>query len=158
MGRMFGTKNGPANATAANLVPVAVDANGALIIGAGNASVTIGATTDAGPAQTISHGISGNAVTSSNMVAAANVSNAPTAGQKLVVTDLIVSANTAMTITFKDSAGLAVLGPHYLTANGPPVQITLRGKYKLATANSPLQAQASVAGNITIDAFYYSEA
>ena len=119
----------------------------------------IGGTTDNGPHWTSVFGVSGAPFTSADQSAsAASVTDAPTAGQKLVITDLLVSVDTAMSVSFKiETAGTTLIGPIYLPANGS-AQITFRSKFKLGTADKKLQVQSSVAGNISVLAGYYSEA
>lgn len=119
----------------------------------------IGATKDGGPNWTTVWGVSGAPFTSSDQHSAvASVTDAPTSGQKLVLDDLLVSVDTAMSVTFKEETSAAiVLGPVYLPANGTLVW-TPRGKgKKLAVANKKLQVITSVAGNIMVDAGYHSE-
>jgi hypothetical protein len=115
-------------------------------------------TLDNGPAWTTVWGVTGVPYTSADRSAsAAPVTDLPASGQKLVITDLIISVDTAMTVTLTcETSGAVVFGPYYLPANGT-VQITPRGKKKLATANKRLQVQTSVAGHITVEAGYYSE-
>lgn len=116
-------------------------------------------TADAGMAQTSSHGVSGVPFTSSDQhSAAASVTDAPTSGQKLVITDLIFSADTAMNVTFKcETSGVVIAGPFYIAANST-VQLTPRGKpWKLATADKKLQVITSVSGNVMCDPVYFSE-
>ena len=123
-------------------------------------SNTIGATKDAGPSWASAHGISSAPFTSADQhSAAASVTDAPTSGQKLVITDIVLSVDTAMSVTFKcETSGAVITGPLYLAANST-VQLTPRGKaWKLATADKKLQVITSVAGNISVDAHYFSEA
>lgn len=114
---------------------------------------------DGGISQTTSRGVSGVPYTSADRSAsAASVTDAPTSGQKLVITDILFSCDTAMSVTFKEeTSGTVIHGPLYFPANSTQ-QITLRGKTKLPVANKKLQAQTSVAGNISVEAIYYSEA
>ncbi len=121
-------------------------------------TATIGATQDAGPAWTSVHGISGVPFTSSDQhSAAANCTDAPTTGLKLVITDLVFATDTAMNVTFKEeTSGTVIAGPFYVAANST-VQLTPRSiAWKLATANKHLQVITSVSGNIMVDAFYFS--
>lgn len=120
---------------------------------------TIGATQDAGPAWTTAWGIAGVPFNSADASSIVSVTSAPTSGQKLVITDLIVSVGTAMTVTFKcETSGVVIAGPFYLPAN-TIAQLTPRSKgWKLATADKKLQVIASVSGNITVQAGYFSEA
>ena len=95
--------------------------------------------------------------TSADATAGADVTAAPTTGQKIVVTDLVVAVDTAMSVSFlEETSGTEVLRL-YLAANSA-VQVTPRGKLKLATANKKLRVDTSVAGNIAVTALYYSEA
>jgi hypothetical protein len=114
---------------------------------------------DLGPSWTSAHGIASIPFTSADQHSAvASVTSAPTSGQKLVVTDIFVSVDTAMNITFKEeTSGTVIAGPFYLPANGT-IQLTPRGKqWKLPVADKKLQVITSVAGNIMVDAGYYSE-
>lgn len=121
-------------------------------------SAVVGGTYDAGPSWTSVFGVSGARVTSADMSgSAASVTDAPTTGQKIVVTDVIVSVDTAMRVDLKEETSGTVVMSLYLPANGV-AQVTPRSKLKLATANKKLQAQTSASGNIAITAFYYSEA
>jgi hypothetical protein len=117
-------------------------------------------TKDNGPAWTSVWGVAGVPFASPDQHGtAASVTDAPTTGQRLVIDDLIVSVDTAMSVTFKEEAsGNIVAGPWYLPANSGPIQITPRGKNKMLTVNKKLQVVTSVAGNITVLAGYHSEA
>lgn len=116
------------------------------------------ATQDDGPAWATSFGVSGARFTSADQSgAAAAVTDAPASGKKLVVTDIVVSADTAMRVNFTEETSGTLLLSLYLPANGS-AQITPRGKLKLATAGKKLMVQTSAAGNIAVTAWYYSEA
>ena len=116
-------------------------------------------TSDVGPGWTSSRGIAGLPFSSAAQNAApASITDAPAAGQKLCITDLIISTDTDMTVTFKEeTSGTVVGGPYYVSGQSV-MQLTQRGKFKLPTADKKLQVQTSVAGNITVCAYYYSEA
>lgn len=118
---------------------------------------TIGATRDAGPSWTSAFGVSGAAVVSADMTTAAAVTDAPTSGQKIVITDIVLSADTAMNVLLEEETSGTDIWKVFIPANGT-VQITPRGKVKLATVDKKLTAKASVAGNIAVTAHYYSEA
>lgn len=122
-------------------------------------STTPTPTTDAGPAQTVSRGLSGLPFTSSDQHSAvASVSDSPVSGQKLCITDIIISVDTDMSVTFKtETDGTVVAGPYYMAARST-LPLTTRGKFKLPVADRKLQVQTSVAGNITVCMYYYSEA
>jgi len=113
---------------------------------------------DAGAGWTTSRGVGGVPVASANMTTAAAVTDAPTAGEKLVIDDILVSTDTEMSVTFIEETSLTVIhGPIYLAANST-TQITLRGKTKLPVAGKKLLCDASAAGNITVEVLHHSEA
>lgn len=119
-----------------------------------------GATKDGGYYWTTVWGVSGAPFTSADQHSAvASVTDAPTSGQKIVVDDILVSVDTAMSVTFKcETSGAVIYGPVYLPANAV-WQFTPRGKgRKLATADKKLQVITSVSGNIMVDVSYHSEA
>lgn len=120
-------------------------------------SAAIGATQDAGPSWTTGAGVAGLAVVSADLTTRTAVTSAPTSGQKLVVTDIIVSTDTAMSVLFEEETSNDDKVKVFIPANGT-VQITPRGKLKLAVADKKLMATASAAGNIAITVLYYSEA
>jgi len=113
-------------------------------------------TLDFGPAYTTSFGVSSASVVSADMTTAAAVTDAPTSGEKLIIVDIIASADTAMDILFEEETSGTDIFKVFLPANGT-VQITPRGKIKLATADKKLTAKASVAGNVALTVTYYSE-
>lgn len=126
------------------------------VIGAGSAA--IGSVKDGGPAWTTSRGIAGARFSSADQSAAvASVTDAPTAGQKLVITDLLISSDTALRLDFNIESSATVIETVYMAANETK-QITVRSQWKLGTADKKLQVQASAAGNISITPFYFSEA
>lgn len=129
-----------------------------LTIAAG--SNTIGATRDAGPSWTSVHGVASVPFTSADAQTAAAVTDAPTGGQKLVITDLFVSNNSAVAIQFtfvEETSATVITGPFSLAA-GTSAQYTTRSKaWKLPVADKKLMVDASAAGNIMVDAHYYSE-
>jgi hypothetical protein len=116
-------------------------------------------TQDNGPAWTSANGIAGVRFTSADQSGAfASVTSAPTSGQKLVITDIIISVDTAMRVDFAvESATGTVIESIYMAANST-VNVITRSKRKLATADKKLQIKTSASGNISVNAFYYSEA
>lgn len=148
-----------AQGAGAQRVTVAVDSAtvaGSTSLPAGTNS--IGGAKDNGPHWTAVHGISSAPFTSADQHSAvASVTDAPTSGQKLVITDILMSVDTAMSVMFKcETTGAIICGPFYLPANGS-LQVTPRGRWKLATADKKLQVLTSVAGNVMVDAHYFSE-
>ena len=120
---------------------------------------TTNGVTDNGAGWTSVWGISGAAFTSADQHSAvANVTDAPTSGLKLVITDLVVSVDTAMVVTFTEETTGKVVFKGYFPANSAFNQVTLRSKIKLSTADKHLQVQTSVAGNIAVTAAYFSQA
>lgn len=118
---------------------------------------TIGGTRDAGPAWTVSYGVAGAVFTSADASTAAAVTSAPTAGQKLVITDIIFSVDTAMQVDFEiETAGTVFYTVH--AAANQTYQLTPRSPLKLPTADKKLMVDTDAAGNIAVTAFYYSEA
>lgn len=108
---------------------------------------------DAGPDWKTSRKI----VNSADMTSLTDITDAP--DKKLVLTDLLISVDTAMNVTIKEeTTGVILCGPIYLAANST-VQVTTRGEMsKTTTIGKKVQAIASAAGNITIEAWWYTEA
>src|SRR4051812_28783851 len=96
--------NGPVSAT--NPLPVTVAGVG-------------GASQDAGPSWTSVFGVGGVPFASADAHSAAvAVTDAPTSGQKLVITDIVVSVDTAMSVTFTEETSGTVIAKFYMAANG----------------------------------------
>jgi hypothetical protein len=115
-------------------------------------------TADMGAGWTSVFGVSGARYTSADRSgSAASITDAPTSGQKLVITDVVISVDTAMRVDLKEETSGTVLASIYMAANSAQ-QFTPRSKLKLATADKKLQLQTSVAGNVAATAFYFSEA
>ncbi len=117
---------------------------------------------DGGSAFADVHGLGTPAVpfTSANASAAAvAVTNAPTTGQKLVVTDVIISVAVDMDVTLKEeTSGTVLLGPIRMAAKST-IQITPRsGALRCYTANKKVMVQTSITGDLTVDVHYHSEA
>lgn len=132
-------------------VPVSLATAPALVAG----TAVIGATQDAGPAagagtmQTPVHG---------DMSTAVDLTAAPTAGQKWVITDIIISTAAAAEISIREeTSGTVVFGPILMPANGYG-QFTPRGKLKLATADKKVQGFSTTADHVTIQVSVVSEA
>ena len=94
---------------------------------------------------------------SADMTTAAALTAAPTSGQYLVIDDIIFSTDTAMSFEFEIETAATVNVKVYCAAN-TTMQITPRGKWKLATADKKLFGDASVAGNVAVTVFFHSEA
>ena len=90
------------------------------------------------------------------MQTAADLTAAPTSGQSLVITDIILSSDTQMLFEFEEETSSTVIGAVRLPADGT-VQLTPRGGWKLPVVDKKLQGDASAAGNVYVTVFYYSE-
>lgn len=114
-------------------------------------------TLDKGPANTMLFGLGSVRFQSSDQSAApAAVTNAPPASEYLVVTDITVSVDTAMTVNFSEETSGDVLLTLYMPETGS-LQFTPRGKIKLKTAGKRLMVQTSASGNIAVTANYHFE-
>lgn len=112
---------------------------------------------DGGMFQLVSRGGEGSPVATNNATGGMVITDAPASGQKLVITDLILSVDTAMAVTLKEQdTGAVIRGPLYLAAN-TTLQLTTRGATKLPTADKALVLFASVPGNVSAEAIYFSE-
>lgn len=127
------------------------------------------ATSDAGANWTTSRGVSGKAVLSTDASASTGllVTDAPTTGRYIVVSDLFISAASTLSLTFYQQttttstsygSSETVIGPIYMAAGGT-MQITPRSKlWKMPAATKKLVVVASTNGTVMIDVGYYSEA
>ena len=132
---------------------VATPVSGTVVANQGTANATPWPTTDAGPSWTSVRQLT----TSADMTGAADLTAAPTAGQKIVIDDVIASSDTALYISFLEETSGTEIFRLYLAAGGT-AQVTTRGKLKLPTADKKLRGDASVAGNVAITVLYHSEA
>ena len=73
----------------------------------------------------------------------------PTSGTKFVITDLIVSTDTAMSLTFNDGTNIIIRV--YLTADGGFVS-NFQTPIASTTTDNNFTVIASVAGNISVTA------
>jgi hypothetical protein len=118
----------------------------------------IGSTKDGGAGWTSSFGVSGARVISADASGSdVAITAAPASGQKLVITDVLVSVPSALRVDLKEETSGTVLATAYLPDNGT-WQFTPRGQFKLATADKRLMIGTSAAGTVTATAFYFSEA
>jgi len=108
---------------------------------------------DSGPTQTVTRTVT----TSADMTVAADLSAAPTATEKILVLDAIISTDTAMTFSIQEETSGTVFARFYLAATST-IQITPRGYLKTAVADKKVQGIASVAGNVSVTLIYTSEA
>ncbi len=90
-------------------------------------------------------------------MAVADITDAPTSGQKLVITDIILSSDTALRIDLSEETTGTIFESVFMGA-GSTVNLVTRGKFKLITANKKLQWRTSAAGNVSATVLFYSEA
>ena len=95
--------------------------------------------------------------TSADMTGAADLTSAPTSGQRIVIDDVLLSSDTALYIDLLEETSGTLIARVYLPAGGT-AQFTPRGKLKLPSANKKLRGDASLAGNVAITVLYHSEA
>ena len=95
--------------------------------------------------------------TSADMTGAADLTAAPTAGQKIVVDDVVLSADTAMYVDFLEETSGTLMFRLYVAAGGT-AQFSPRAKLKLPVADKRLRGDASAAGNVAVLVLYHSEA
>lgn len=115
-------------------------------------------TLDAGPTRQRLFGVGGATFTSADQhLATAPVTTAPPAGFTTIITDLEVSVDTQMTVTFTEETTGIVVAKYYMPANSV-VQVTTRGEKRLSTAGTRLLVQTSVSGNVAVTAGYVYEA
>lgn len=113
--------------------------------------------TDAGPRWNSYRGVDGARVTSADATSTPlYVTNAPGTTQYLWLTDLLLSADTAMRVDVKEETTDTILASIYLAANVPYNWVP-RGKLQLATAGKRVKLITSVSGNIAATALYAFE-
>lgn len=85
------------------------------------------------------------------------ISDSPTTGQRIVLHDLLLSVEGDATVTiFEETTGTVIHGPLYLAAR-TTLQLTLRGKTKLPTADKRLKLVTAEEVNLSAEAIYHSE-
>jgi len=104
-----------------------------------------------GPAQTQAY------VYSADMTTAAALTAAPTAGQKIIATDILVSVAVAGFVTVQMETSTNVLAGVFLPASGA-YNFCLRGLLKGDTADKKLFGKSTTAGGIAWTIKYHSEA
>jgi hypothetical protein len=97
------------------------------------------------------------AVASADMTTAADITDAPAAGQKVLADDILISADTAMRFDVVMETTGNVLASVFLPVNGT-AQITLRAGLKGDAAGKKLQGKTSAAGNVRVSTAWHSEA
>ncbi|MCK9629023.1 MAG: hypothetical protein M0R37_10580 [Bacteroidales bacterium] len=95
--------------------------------------------------------------TSADMTGAADLTPAPESGDKIVVDDVILSADTAMYVDFIEETSDTLIFRLFVPAGGT-AQFSPRAKLQLPTADKKLRGDASASGNVAILVLYHSEA
>lgn len=110
-------------------------------------------TKDAGPAQTIQR-----TYTYASALAATPVSvtDVPTTGNKVVLTDLYISVDTACNIIVQMETSANVLASFFMAASST-VPATMRGFLKGDTNGKRIQVRSSVTTKCTVTAVYFYE-
>lgn len=117
----------------------------------------LGGIKDEGPAWTSSFGVLGAVVDNpDNVTQLRAVTDLPTSGKKLVITDLLISVDTATRVRLTEETAGTVKVSLYMAANSS-VQYTPRSKIKLGTADKRLLLTTTVSANVAVGASYYSE-
>ncbi len=92
--------------------------------------------------------------TSADMQTAADITAAPPTGQHLVVTDILIAADTAMVFQFlEETSGTAIGAVRLIPTDS--LFISPRGRWRLPTAGKKLQGDAGAAGNVYVTVWYY---
>lgn len=119
----------------------------------GNLILRADLSVDAGPAYTCQR----NIVTLTNGTLTA-ITDAPPAGQIVVIDDLLVSSDADVTLDLTEETSNALVDRSYLVARSK-IQLTPRGylKAKQPTAGKKIQAQLSDVANVCIHCTYHFE-
>ncbi|KKN74833.1 hypothetical protein LCGC14_0387260 [marine sediment metagenome] len=115
------------------------------------------AATDKGPEWNSVFGVSGAAFKSADASSTVAVTDAPTSGKKLVITDIYIGTDTAMLIEIEEETSGTIFFSIPAAANAW-IPVITRSKLKLPTADKKLHVNTDGAGNISVSAFYFSEA
>lgn len=142
--------------TDGDYIPAIFDSTGRLHVNSSAAlpagTDSIGGTKDNGP-----HWTPVRTRTAITTATTTDITAAPTGGQKIYADDIIISTDTAQTISIVEETSGTVFAVFYMTASST-VQITPRDGLKAAVADKKLRAITSAAGNVSITACYHSEA
>jgi hypothetical protein len=106
---------------------------------------------DAGTYWTSTQQYSTSANASSTALA---ITGTPTSTKRIVLDDLLISTDTAMSATIRTTGG-TTFAKLYLYASAP-IQLTFRNGLKSPTADLAVEILTSVSGNITVTSSYHS--
>lgn len=116
-------------------------------------------TSYAGPAWTSAFGVASARVSSADATLGVDVTDAPTATQKVVVDDVLMTNHSAVTLLLHfqcETTGVVIASFSLLSKTS--FHWVPRGKVKLATADKKLRVVSDAAGQIYVTATYHSEA
>lgn len=123
------------------------------IVGDGLATGAALQTRDAGPAQTITR----TYTTSADATGTVAISPAASAGMRLCATDILISVDTAMSVTIQEETSGTVFAKVYLPANGG-CHLAPRGYFKTAIPTKKFYIDASASGNVSVTCITFEEA
>ena len=110
---------------------------------------------DEGVAWTPSVGVSGAAFKSADASTTVAVTDAPTSGEHLVITDVTVSSAAAMLMELEEeTSGDVIFSLH--VAQDSVHTIPIRSPIKLAVADKKLFLNTDTGGSVSVTAVYYS--
>lgn len=112
---------------------------------------------DDGAVWVTSWGVSSAPIDANISASPTAVTDAPTAGQILIIDDIFAHSTVAQLLTFTEETTGTTLFKRYVPAN-QTVQWTPRGRRKLVTANKKLMCQASSTTSVYVEVGYHSEA
>ena len=132
--------------------------SGSMTVSSGNITLStgtnsIGSVKNSGLSQTLTRTVT----TSADMTTAAAITPSPSSGQKVVLTDALISSDTEMVFTLQMETSNNVLAKLYLGAN-QTVSFSLQGYLKGDAINKKIFGLASATGNVSITAITFSEA
>ena len=114
----------------------------------------------AGTSWTEVHGVSGAPVNNDDFSTARDITDAPEAGKRIVLSGVVIgnqSDNDIAVTLIEETSGTVLFGPHTIPANSTLPLAMFNALCECATADKVIQVQADVAGNLTIDSYYRSE-
>lgn len=137
------------------LIPAALTGSGNFKVAVQEAlpagTATIGATLDAGPAQTLTRTFT----TSADMTTAAAITPAPAGGQRVYAVDILVSVGAAMNVLIQMETSANVLARLDFAGAGA-TQVTLRGILMGDADAKKLMGKTSAAGQVSFTAITFS--
>jgi hypothetical protein len=104
------------------------------------------------------HGVSNLPISSGDFTAGITVTDAPATGKKLMLSEAVISCNTANAVTLKETTtGTILAGPFYLAANAI-FHFKPLAAWQCSSANQAISAFTTTTGNCMVDIAYFSQA